>query len=207
MDAATQARIFDPFFTTKPQGQGTGLGLAIVHGIVVDHGGCVRVESEPGRGTRFDIFLPAGAVATGSATESAAALPPLFGLGRRILLADDDENVRMLVGAVLLRLGFVLEVCTDGQAAVQRFAATPGAFALALLDLSMPGLTGHAVIERLHAQQPGLPIVLMSGDHGRYAVKPGTAGTFVPLLKPFAQAELLAALRQALGEKSAAPGR
>jgi len=130
------------------------------------------------------------------------AAPPrrLVGAGRRVLLADDEEQVRLVVGAVLKRSGFALDACADGSNAAGRFAAAPESFALAVLDLSMPGRTGLELIAEFRARQPRLPIILMSGDHERYGHKSELGGPDVVLLtKPFSLEELQAALEGALG--------
>jgi PAS domain S-box-containing protein len=199
MNAATQARVFDPFFTTKGLGEGTGLGLSIVHGIVHEHGGCIRLQSEVGAGTRFEIFLPVGGAAQPAVTATAEAVPALPGSGRRVLVADDETQVRLLVATVLKRVGFEVDACADGAVAAEHFAGAPASYALALLDLSMPGRTGLELIAEIHARRPGLPIILMSGDHDRYGHKPEfEEGVVVRLGKPFSVEELRAAVQQAL---------
>lgn len=199
MDEATRARIFEPFFSTKAQGEGTGLGLSIVHGIVHDHGGSMRVESAPGRGATFEIFLPLAA-APAPAPVPAAPAPAPTGGGRRVLVADDERPVRMVADVVLRRAGFSVELCVDGTIATERFTADPASYALALVDLSMPGRTGWELINDMRALRPDLPVILMSGDHSRY--EPGGKPSVPNLLrlpKPFSIDELLAALRQILG--------
>ena len=199
MDAATQARVFDPFFTTKGLGEGTGLGLSIVHGIVHEHGGCIRVESTVGVGTRFEIFLPIRAELQPAVATPAAAGSVVPGAGRRVLLADDEPQVRMLVGSVLKRAGFDCDACADGQVAAEHFAAAPESYALALLDLSMPGRTGLELITEIRARRAKLPIILMSGDHDRYGrLQELEASDVVRLSKPFSVEELRTALQQAL---------
>jgi len=199
MDEATQARIFDPFFTTKTQGEGTGLGLSIVYGIVRDHGGYVRVQSAPGNGSRFEIYLPIGAEAKKAVQPSAPVIMDVVGGGRRVLIADDEPQVRMLVEVVLRRAGFVFDACDDGNKTSRQFAAAPTEFALALIDLSMPGRTGFELIAEMRVSRPDLPVILMSGDHDRYGRTGGAElENVVRLAKPFSVDELFAALRQAL---------
>jgi two-component system cell cycle sensor histidine kinase/response regulator CckA len=117
MDAETLTRLFEPFFTTKEAGEGTGLGLAVVHGIVRQHEGAVHVESEPGRGTAFAIYLPQ-AVESGATAESAPAFPPLTGHGT-ILLAEDDEQVRVLTGEILAMNGYTVLQAAHGAEALR----------------------------------------------------------------------------------------
>lgn len=199
MDDATQARIFDPFFTTKKQGEGSGLGLSIVHGIVREHGGLIRVRSAPGQGTTFEIVLPV-------THEAPAVVPPppaggkaLEGAGRWVLVVDDEEPIRLVARALLLRAGFRVEVHADAESAARMFAAAPAGFAIVLADLSMPGRSGAELIRELRALRPELPAVLMSGDHDRYGRAAESETTNVILLsKPFAAEELFAALRRGL---------
>ncbi|MBI4861012.1 MAG: PAS domain S-box protein [Candidatus Riflebacteria bacterium] len=128
-------RIFDPFFTTKPVGQGTGLGLAMVYGIVKSHGGSVRVESQVGSGSRFEILLPA--VAGGLAPVAAVAKTPVSGRGH-VLLVDDEEGVRTVGARLLRKLGYEVTTAADGRAALAAFESSPGRFGLVILDLMMP---------------------------------------------------------------------
>ena len=146
MDAATQARIFDPFFTTKGQGEGTGLGLSIVHGIIHDHGGGIRVRSVPGEGTTFEIFLPVIPEKKPSASVAPSAAPAVVGAGRRVLLVDEEEPVRRFLGVALRRAGFEVDMFADGHSAAKQFAGAPAAYAVAMLDLSMPVRTGIELI-------------------------------------------------------------
>jgi PAS domain S-box-containing protein len=198
MDEVTQSRIFDPFFTTKTQGEGTGLGLSIVHGIIHDHGGFLRVQSALGQGSRFEIYLPLGSEAKKSAATAAPLTMDVAGGGRRVLIADDEPQVRLLVEAVLRQAGFVLETCDDGNKASRQFAAAPAGFALALIDLSMPGRTGFELIKEMRVSRPDLPVILMSGDHDRYGrtTEPELRNV-VQLPKPFSVDELFVAIRQA----------
>ncbi len=201
MDPATQARVFDPFFTTKPEGKGTGLGLAIVHGIVHDHGGAIRLQSAPGAGCRFDIFLPRYYASEPAGEDvSPASTPEIVGAGRRVLLADDEEFVRCFAERILTGCGFVVDTANDGVEGARRFAAAPAAYALALVDLSMPGRNGFELIGDLRRLRPDLPAILMSGDHHRYDHTVGAADhpEFLELSKPFGIEELKSAIRRAL---------
>ena len=197
MDEATQARIFDPFFTTKGLGEGTGLGLSIAQGIVQDHGGCLRVRSAPGQGTRFDIFLPVSVAPQAPVAPAEATTGALAGAGRKVLVVDDEDGVRLLIGTLLRRARFTVEVCTEGKAAARKFAAAPATFALAFVDLAMPGRTGIELIADLRAVRADLPIILMSGDHQRYGAAPELAGV-VRLEKPFSSEEVFAAIAKLL---------
>jgi CheY-like chemotaxis protein len=203
MDQETQARIFDPFFTTKPEGQGTGLGLAIVHGIVHDHGGTIRLRSAPGQGTCFEVYLPVIKKAPVVVEPPSAPVAVLAGGGRKVLLVDDEEVLRTFVAAVLTMAGFEVVAADNGLNGAAVFAATPDAFSFAIVDLSMPGRNGLELIGDMRALRPGLPVILMSGDHNRYGgagVNPA-AESYIRLSKPFAIAELNAAVAPLLVAK------
>jgi two-component system cell cycle sensor histidine kinase/response regulator CckA len=207
MDAATQARIFDPFFTTKPEGQGTGLGLAIVHGIVHDHGGSIRLRSARGQGTCFEIYLPVMTTALAVVPPPSAAPAPLAGAGRRVLLVDDEEVLLTFMSAVLTMAGFEVVTANNGLTGAALFAASPNDFSFALFDLSMPGRNGLELISDVRALRPGLPVILMSGDHNRYGGAGGEAAaeSYIRLNKPFSIMELNEVIGPLLEPKAAVP--
>ncbi|MBI5424123.1 MAG: response regulator [Opitutae bacterium] len=157
-----QRRIFEPFFTTKPAGQGTGLGLAVVHGIVTSYGGHVEVRSSPGAGAEFLLYLPA-ADCDAKELKPAPAGALLLGAGQTILVAEDDRQVRDLVEAVLVKIGYHPVVCPSAEAALLKFSTAPGTFAALLTDLSMGGMSGISLARKVRQQRPRLPVVLMTG--------------------------------------------
>ena len=149
MDRATQARIFEPFFTTKEVGKGTGLGLATVFGIVQQSGGSISVDSEPGRGTTFSVYLPR-TVETGE-SERENRYPVLGALegSETILLVEDEEQVRTLVRAILQRFGYhVIEAQTGGDALLMS-EKHAGTIDLLLTDVIMPHISGPQLAQRL----------------------------------------------------------
>ena len=164
MDAGTRARIFEPFFTTKPVGEGTGLGLAVAHGIVTAHGGVIRVQTAPGEGSCFEIYLPR------SANRAAAAerpQPPALahpGQGERVLYIDDDEVMVVMVERLLERLGYVVTCLHDPVAAIDAVRAQPQAFDVVVTDLNMPDLSGLDVARALQHVRADLPVVISSGN-------------------------------------------
>ena len=162
MDQAVAGRIFEPFFSTKPVGHGTGMGLSIVHGIVTSLGGSIRLESEPGRGTTFEILLPisdqpAEDVAPTSSGEAISCE------GARILFIDDEPDLVFLGKRILCRHGHSVEGFTDPDLALNRLESDPAAFDIVCCDLTMPGIFGIDVAVKARDIRPGLPVLLMSG--------------------------------------------
>jgi PAS domain S-box-containing protein len=154
-------RIFEPFFTTKGPNAGTGLGLSVVRGILKNHDAAISVYSEPGRGTRFDLYFPA-AQDTGQAA-SAARAEPKRGRGERILYLDDEESLVVLAKRLLERMGYQVTGFNDSAQALAAFKTAPGDFDLVLTDLSMPGMSGMEVSRRMLEIRPDIPVLLASG--------------------------------------------
>jgi CheY-like chemotaxis protein len=192
MSAQTRAQIFEPFFTTKREGKGTGLGLATVYGIVRQSGGWIDVTSEIGDGTTFTLYFPATRDAT-EMREAAKTLPPgAARVAARILVVEDQPEVRELAVMALRRVGYDVFEATDGDEAAARFTDRASSLSLLLTDVVMPGMNGRELAERLQAANPALLVIFMSGytqeilDHqeqvGRDAVfvaKPFTPATLV----------------------------
>ena len=201
MSAEVRERVFEPFFTTKPQGQGTGLGLTMVYGIVHQHGGSVRVESEPGRGASFEVSLPATRQRVTRASD--APVGQAIGGHETILVAEDEAGVRSGVVRLLEDAGYRVLVATHGEEAVDLFARHASEVALVLLDLVMPRLGGSAAALRMRALRADLPVVLTSG----YGHAPQMVVTPVPqalhLDKPYASEALLRIVREALDRPAA----
>jgi PAS domain S-box-containing protein len=193
-------RIFDPFFSKRPGG--TGLGLSIVHSVVKRHDGCVQVQSQVGKGTRFDVYLPASDKAyerrhIGSST-------PRFG-NERILVMDDDAMVRRSLQRLLKQLGYRVEVVPDGNSAVEVFEralaqSTP--FALVFLDLTVPGGTGGKdAARKLRQLSSTTPIVVSSGySNDTVMANPQAYGFDACIAKPHQAEELRQVLDALLGE-------
>ena len=158
-----RARIFEPFFTTKEAGKGTGLGLATVFGIVKQHGGSLAVESEVGRGTTFQICLPATAEAATSLDEVAVNPKPRGGT-ETILLVEDEPAVRMLTRIVLERAGYLVWEARDGVEALRIWKEHQDTIQLVLTDIVMPeGVSGRELAARLQASKPELRVIFTSG--------------------------------------------
>jgi two-component system cell cycle sensor histidine kinase/response regulator CckA len=194
MDAETVDRIFEPFFTTKFTGR--GLGLATVLGVVRGHRGGLSVESRPGRGTTFRIlFAPS---AQPPAAGAGTAAPPRRREGR-ILLVDDEEAVREMIGEILEQEGFEVLRAEDGSRGVALFDANRGRVDVVLLDLSMPGLSGEETFRRLRQIDPGVRVILSSGYDGAEAR--GRFGASAPsafIQKPYRPEQLLAEIGRCL---------
>ena len=166
MDAATRERIFEPFFTTKPVGEGTGLGLSVVHGIVTAHGGAITVESQPGQGATFALYLPpASQPASVPAEASRAAASPEIApdSGPRILYIDDNTEMVSMVRRLLERQGYRISAHTDARTAVGLLRADPAAFDLVLTDYNMPGMSGLDIAETVRSLRADLPVAVTSG--------------------------------------------
>ncbi|MDJ0836762.1 MAG: ATP-binding protein [Acidobacteriota bacterium] len=164
MEPDTLEHIFEPFFTTKPVGEGTGLGLAVIHGIILSHGGAVTVESEPGEGTCFQIFLSPhrGSVEVESVEPEVA--PELC--HANILLVDDEAEVVRAARIVLEDAGFEVTAETDSVEALNRFRARPESIDLVITDHVMPRMNGLQLAAKLIAIRPDLPVILTTGIGG-----------------------------------------
>ena len=201
MPPEVQARIFDPFFTTKFTGR--GLGLAAVLGIIRGHKGALKVFSEAGWGTTFKILLPC---AEGPAEMPAAAAAPALAGWRgsgTALVVDDEETVRVTTARMLEALGFSTRLADHGRTGVEEFRAAPDAYALVVLDLTMPHMDGEEAFHQITAIRPGARVLLMSGFNEQEAIARFTGKGLAGFLqKPFN----LAALREKL-QQIFPPGR
>ncbi|HYV99055.1 MAG TPA: PAS domain S-box protein [Gemmatimonadaceae bacterium] len=188
MAPETRARIFEPFFTTKAVGKGTGLGLSVVYGTVRSHDGFIDVESEPGRGSSFTLYLPARGDAQAQSPGEAAAL--VTGRGR-ILIADDEDTVRTVVGRMLERLGYDVDRVNDGEKAVAMVREKGREYGLVLLDGDMPRMTGREAAPLIREIAPDLPLVFASGNLDADSMRGMAAlGFAATIAKPYSLADL-----------------
>jgi PAS domain S-box-containing protein len=191
------ARAAEPFFSTKPLGKGTGLGLAQVYGIAQQAGGTLRIESEPGRGTSVHILLPVAA-APGSAekaeTGETRVAPAAAAAGARILVVDDDEDVRAFLAESLEGLGCTIVSAASGAEGLE--AMREWRPDLALVDYAMPGMNGAEAARAARELHPGLPIVFVTGYAESEQLEAALGGDVPVLRKPFTLAELAAAVEE-----------
>ncbi len=162
MNRRTLDQIFDPFFTTKAPGEGTGLGLSVVHGIITNHGGAIRVYSEPEKGTAFHLYFPA-AEGTAEAAPAAVVNGVHQGGNQHILYVDDDEGLVFLGTRMLKRLGYRVTGYTDASIALSEFRARPREFDFVVSDLSMPRMSGLEFAQEILAIRPDIPVVISTG--------------------------------------------
>src|SRR5262249_5377557 len=206
MDEATRARIFEPFFTTKGR-RGTGLGLATVYSIVTQSGGRIEVDSVPGQGTTFRVFLPSAEkeVPQEPATGQADALDgrsARLGGTETVLLAEDEDGVRALTRRLLQGCGYVVLEAANGDEALRVAAAHPGQIDLLIADVVMPHLSGREVAERLQELFPRLGVLFLSGYADDDVVRHGILEDQVAFLqKPFTPAALAQKVRQVLDSR------
>ena len=192
-------RLFEPFFTTKAPGKGTGLGLSTVFGIVEQSGGRIAVDSQPGLGSRFRIYLPR--VDQPPDATFIDLGQPERGSGETILVVEDEDGVRAFVARVLERTGYRVIAAANGGEALELAAAYDGPIDLLLSDIVMPGLAGPEVGRRLRAARPDLRLLYTSGYADEATLHDGVLGPGVPFLqKPYTAGSMLSQVRRILDE-------
>ncbi|WLT30451.1 ABC transporter substrate-binding protein [Geothrix sp. PMB-07] len=193
MNPETLAKIFDPFFTTKASGR--GLGLSAMLGILRGHDGGIKIYSEPGKGSTFQVYLRA--LGMPGPTPEPAVLPMSVPFEGKVLLVDDEPDLRGSIQSMLEHLGFEVEAAKDGLEALERFS--PGAYALVLMDLTMPRMDGKEAFRRMKELDPTVKVVLSSGYNEQEAIQQflgrGLAGF---IQKPYQMKTLVEALERAL---------
>lgn len=191
-------RIFDPFFTTKDIGEGTGMGLAVVHGIITNYGGIIQVESQVGKGTTFNVFIPTIRKETDIKAAEQSSVPH----GSERILFVDDEEIMVDVGRQMLeRLGYRITVKSSSVEALSLFKARPDEFDLVITDMTMPILTGDRLAVKLMAIRPDIPVILCTGYSAQVSEeKAKSLGIKAFVLKPLVRVNLANTIRRVLDE-------
>jgi nitrogen-specific signal transduction histidine kinase/CheY-like chemotaxis protein len=200
--------LFEPFFTTKDLHKGTGLGLATVYGIVQQTGGHIRVESAPGRGSTFDVYLPRTEeplLVPVEGERAAPAAPVADGNSETLLLVEDEDAVRAMAREALLLSGYRVLEARDGREALRLSAEWPHPIGLTVTDVVMPQMSGRDLAERLRLQRPAMKVLYVSGYTDDAVVCHGVPGPGRAFLqKPFTPSVLAAKVREVLEEESRA---
>jgi len=199
MTPEVSERLFDPFFTTKKMGEGTGMGLAVVHGIVKSHGGTIIVESSPGKGSAFSIFLPA--IETEVTDQENQAQLVITG-SERILFVDDEDFQADIGKRMLERLGYRVTARTNSVEALDLFRQTPEQFDLVITDMTMPDMTGDVLARKLIAIRPDIPIIICTGYSER--INPDIIkeiGIKEMVMKPVAMKNIAQMIQRVLSKK------
>lgn len=163
MDATTQRRIFEPFFTTRPPGKGTGLGLCVVHGIVQAHEGVIVVHSEPGKGSRFELYLPCTIDVADAPDTIEAAGQAAEGRGRHILYIDDDQSQLFASKRMMERWGYRVSAYFEQREALDALLSGKLRVDLVVTDFNMPGTSGLEITRAIRDALPDLPVIMVSG--------------------------------------------
>jgi len=199
MSQNTTDKIFEPYFTTKKQGKGTGLGLSVVYGILKEHGGDIKVYSEMGKGTTFNVYLPLMEKSSKRATVEQVARTATG--TESILLVDDEVSVAKLEGQMLSRFGYQVTIKTNSGDALNTFRSNPDSFDLVISDMTMPDMTGDQLAKKMLSIRPETPIVICTGFSERIneeqAEMLGVKGF---LMKPVIKSDLAQIVRNVLDE-------
>jgi PAS domain S-box-containing protein len=196
IDPAIIKRIFEPYFTTKEQGKGTGMGLAVVHGIVKSYGGTIRVHSDKGIGTKFEIFFPK---IEAHIDPKSSGNTPLPTGNERILFIDDEKALVELGSSMLARLGYQVVARTSPVEAVEAFKNNPNNFDLVITDMTMPQMTGDVLAKEIMKIKPDMPVILCTGySELMTEEKASASGIRDFFMKPFVLKDLAGTIRTVL---------
>ncbi len=197
MDSETLQKVFEPFFTTKDIGEGTGLGLSMVYGIIKQHGGFIKAQSEPGAGTTFNIYLPI-LESQGVQPEAPSKASPVGGT-ETVLIAEDEEDVRRPLKQMLESFGYEVVEAVDGEDAVEKFTSLGNGIGLLILDIMLPRLSGSDAFRRIRELNPDVKAIFTSGYAADYIQKKGLMESGAAFLsKPVSPDVLLGAIREVL---------
>jgi PAS domain S-box-containing protein len=199
MDEATLSQIFEPFFTTKPVGVGTGLGLAMVYGVVKQSGGFIWAYSEPGMGTKFEIYFPRVPGEDSGAKTAQAISPPSTGGSETILLVEDEQMVLELTASILKDAGYKIVTASTPKQALEKMAHQIGPIHIMITDVVMPGMSGPKLANRILAEYPEMKLIFMSGYTDATLLKNRSIQLGSAFLqKPFSPDALKAKVRELL---------
>jgi two-component system cell cycle sensor histidine kinase/response regulator CckA len=199
MDEETRLHIFEPFFTTKARGKGMGMGLSIVYGIVAQSGGDIRVDTEPGRGASFKIYLPCVDEGTTVTSTDHTSQHPLS-VSETILLAEDEDVVRGMVREVLKMHGYKVLEAANGCEALQICKRHTGPIHLLLTDVVMPQMGGSELAQHVATMRPGTRVLFMSGFTDDAIVRHGILDAGLAFIqKPFTPDALARKVRELIG--------
>lgn len=205
MEEGVRSKIFEPFYTTKDVGKGTGLGLAMAYGTVMQHSGRISVQSEPGTGTTFKVYLPLVPYRESAPRQEPSPFEPDTG-HERILVAEDEPAVRELVQGILTRFGYQVVLAEDGEDAVAKFREHREEIELVLLDIVMPKLSGKAAYDEIVRIKPGVRALFTSGYTADVIRNKGDLGADLELvMKPVHPHELLRKVREMLDRPATPP--
>jgi len=194
-------RIFEPYYTTKELGRGTGLGLSVVHGIVKSHGGTITSKSAHGEGTTFDVYLPELELAMETPESKKEEAFPRG--TERILYIDDEPALASLAEKILGGLGYEVTTVTSSLEALENFKAKPGQFDLVITDMTMPGMTGDKLAQKLMEIRPDIPVILCSGYSEHIsAEKAESLGIRKFIMKPIQKKTMAETIKEVLGASS-----
>ena len=197
MDAAQLDRIFEPYYTTKEQGKGTGLGLSVIHGIVKNHRGDITVNSSPGIGTTFKVYLPI--IEDGDITAEFEPTNEAAKGNERILLIDDEEQIVSMEQKMLENLGYEVTARTDSTEALREFSEKPQNFDLVITDMTMPHITGDELAQKLLDIKPDIPVILCTGFNEDITEEKALAmGIQKFVMKPVIKNDLASTIRTVL---------
>jgi two-component system, cell cycle sensor histidine kinase and response regulator CckA len=200
MDDETKARIFEPFFTTKQEGMGTGIGLATVYAIVKQSGGSIHVDSAPGAGSQFHVFLPL--IDQTPRVSGPRQAPAPIGGNEKILIVEDRAPLRLLTKRWLEADGYDVCEAVDGQDALAKFKEHGSSLDLLVTDVVMPVLSGRKLALAIREVAPDLPVIYMSGFDSEPYRDVSLATSDVFLQKPFTREELLTKVREVLDREA-----
>jgi len=200
IDPDVLPRIFEPYFTTKGVGEGTGMGLATVHGIIKEHGGDIKVFSEPGTGTTFHVLLPVNDNLSLPVRERGSELPRG---SERILLVDDEQYIVDIAKEMLVNLGYSVDARTNSLECLEVFRAHPDEYDLIITDFTMPRMNGMELISEIRKIRQTIPIILCTGfSRSILSTKMTTLAIDSLIMKPFSTSDLAFSVRETIDSRS-----